>query len=254
MHTLFDCVPLEVIRHNIRPFIVNDYFARIAINSILPPADRQGTPLRVKAIKELELEINWIKLNRLEKNIKHKDKTQETNGICKVYDYLLKNPFILQHHEGRRNMYISKATDYANPDYSHYTKVYNKSKLNLIDKASLLIELINKKPFICHYNEPCELWSPIFDAGHRTIVDNSRILFEKTATAKEMSNVNRKKIKRAIPQLRCFMRPLDKEDDYGELIEYDEYDEDIYEDEGYEMYEEYGYFDINTDKWIKVNP
>lgn len=63
--TLFDCLPLEVIKSKIIPFIADDYFARIGINSVLPPVDRTGTKLRPDVISVFDgtCTQNWSPIN-----------------------------------------------------------------------------------------------------------------------------------------------------------------------------------------------
>lgn len=186
MVNLFDSLPLDVIKYEIIPYIADDYFARIGINSLLPPVDRQRAPLRCGASLELGMSLCVVKLNRLVANATNAaDPLNKAEYITETFNYLLKNLLILQHNMTFRNTAIAKAATFADPDCNQLEVLPEVPKANLIDKSCQLLALAACTPFLYHCTSALSKdskWSPIEGAGRHVVVDNERALI---AAAKE---------------------------------------------------------------------
>jgi hypothetical protein len=235
MVNLFDRLPMDVIKYEIIPYIANDYFARVGINSLLPPVDRQSTPLRRGAALELGMSLSVVKLNRLvAKATNTEGPPSKAELIGETFAYLLTNPLILQHNLTFRNTALAKAATFADPDCSQYYLLPEATKANLIDKSCELIVLAACKPYLYHCNSALSKdsrWSPVEGGGRHIVVDNERalILAAKEEYAKRIAA---EKIRRSKPHWEYFSRGRYRYDD-------DDVDGDW----------EFGYFD-NNEQWV----
>jgi hypothetical protein len=241
MSTLFDFLPLDVINYVIKPFIDNDYFARIAINALLPPNDRRGSPLRQDASKQLHLSLNLAPL----KKIMHTATWAEgplgkANGIVALFDFLINNPLILQHNLNFRNTALRQAKTFADSDCPQYTVLEDTAKTALVCKAALLLERMEKSPYLYPVNtfQGNEKWSAVDGAGVCHVADNVRLLA--VAAAKERAAAaEAEKLRRSKPHMRVVYRTRLTYRSYR-------YDDDDYdEDEDWE----YGYYD-EANNWV----
>ena len=225
MQTLFDSLPLDIINYVIKPFIGNDYFARIAINSILPPIDRQGSPLKIDAAKQLGLSLSVVKLKRIIGAFPYSENSiSRSENIIVLFDYLLKNPLILQHNSNFRQVTNRQANTFADSHCPQYKLLEETAKTALVSKANLLLQFMEKTPFLYTINTTIgnEKWSAVSDTGVCVVVDNSRAL----AIAE--------KAKRSIPHWRPYISRYSRYYPYSD----DEHDE-----------REFGYYDAN-EEWV----
>ena len=218
MSTLFDLLSQDVINYCIRPYLADDYYARIALNSLLLPGDKRYTPLRIDAVKQFEMTLNLVKMEKLVNVATYSHNNfEKAKGILEVFNFLLKNPFIIKHEQKMWNVVFKQATTFADENSPQYTLLEGSVKEELIDKARLLLILISKTPILktITTSKTNETWSAVDGAGIYSIVDNASAL-----AALEVA-------RRSKPHWRVFYRGYD--DDDGE--------------------EEYGYFDAR-DKWV----
>lgn len=179
MTTLFDFLPLDVINYVIRPYLSNDYFARIAVNALLPPIDRQGNPLRQDVAILCMLRLNLIPLKKLIDNATWAEgPLAKAEAIVELFEFLIHNPLILQHNFNFRNTALRQANTFADTDCHQYTLLEEQAKATLIDKSLNLLELMAKTPFLYQLNVPVgdEKWSSVYGAGPCVVVDNSKAL------------------------------------------------------------------------------
>jgi hypothetical protein len=219
MVNLFDRLPMDVIKYEIIPYIANDYFARMGINFLLPPVDRQRAPLRQSASLELGMSLCVVKLNRLVANATNAaDPLSKAEYIAETFSYLLKNPLILQHNMTFRNTAIAKAVTFADPDCNQLEVLPEANKANLVDKSCQLLTFAASTPYLYHCTSALSKdskWSPIEGAGRHVVVDNERALI---AAAKEERAKFRaaEKERRSKPHWRFFTvsRGRYRDDDY----------------------------------------
>lgn len=177
--SLFDYLPLDVINYVIRPFVGNDYFARVGLNSLLPPTDRQGTPLRRDAVKEFELSLAAARLKPLvERAVAPNDPQTKAKNIGEVFDFLIRDPLITQHQRQFRETAMNQARTFADPDYERYKIVSVDESTALVERAQRLLDLMNQRPFLYQIATSLsnEKWSPIVGTALPTIVDNTQLL------------------------------------------------------------------------------
>ena len=238
MSTLFDFLPLDVINYEIKPYIENDYFARLALNALLPPIDRRGTPLLQDASKQLHLSLQIAPLKKLTHDASLAEgPVRKAEAIAMLFDFLIHNPLIMQHNLSFRNTALRQATTFADRACSQYTLLEDVDVTPLICKASLLLEIMEKTPFLYQLNtfQSNAKWTAVDGTGLCVVVDNSKALA--LALAKERTlALEAEKARRAIPHWRVVNRSR----------RYYSHDESDYDDD--EDWE-YGYFD-KADKWI----
>ena len=228
MPNMFNHLPLDVIDYVIRPFIVNDYFARIALNSVLPPVDRKGTPLKDSAVAQLNMTLNVPKLDRSVRQVTNAVGTRaRAEALSGFFDLLIKQPFILQHSYNFRQAAIAKAATFADPVCSQYSSETGDAKDALVERSKRLLELIDNIPYVGQVTSSSAdpKWSAVDGAGTCLLVDNSRAVLLATAAAE--------KLRRSTPHWRMVFK--------ANSVRYDYYQDEYYED-GDDI-EEFGYFD-----------
>ena len=95
MSTLFDFLPLDVINYEIKPYLDNDYFSRIAINALLPPNDRRGTHLGKDAARRLHMSLHIPLLKKLTNDAACAEgPVGKAAAIVVVFELLINNPLI----------------------------------------------------------------------------------------------------------------------------------------------------------------
>ena len=237
MSTLFDFLPLDVINYEIKPYIVNDYFARLALNALLPPIDRRGTPLRQDTARQLHLSLHIAPLKKLTHDASLVEgPVRKAECIVAVFDFLINNPLILQHNLSFRNTALRQAKTFADSNCPQYTVLEDAAKTPLICKAGLLLERMEKTPFLYQLNtfQSNEKWSAVDGAGVCHVADNVRLLA--IAAAKEIAAAaEAEKLRRSKPHMRVVYRTR--------CYRYD--DDDYDEDEDWE----YGYYD-EANNWV----
>lgn len=237
MSNLFDRLPLDVIDYVIRPFVGNDYFARIGMNFLLPPVDRQGSPLKRDAAKQLELSLASARLKPLLAEAAAGTAPTKAVAIGATFDFMAANPLILQHNRAFRDVVFIQATTFANPDCPQYALLEAVVAATLVAKAQRLLDLVTnlQGPFE-QISTSCsdQKWSAVSGGAAPVIVDNSLLLAEaEAATALA---------RRSTPHWRCISRRMryrrgrwDSDDD----------DDDVDDDW------EYGYFN-DADRWVCI--
>jgi hypothetical protein len=234
MINLFDSLPLDIIKYEIIRYIADDYFARIGINFLLPYIDRQSTPLRRGASLELGMSLCVVKLNQLVANATNaKDPLRKAEYITETFNYLLKNPLILQHNMSFRNTAIAKAATFADHDCNQLEVLSEVTKADLVTNSCQLLALAACTPFLYHCTSALSndsKWSPIEGAGRHMVVDNERALIA-AAKEKRIRFMASEKERKSKPHWNYFIR--------RSYRYYDDDDGDW----------EYGYFDAN-EKWV----
>jgi len=236
MSTLFDFLPLDVINYEIKPYIENDYFARLALNALLPPIDRRGTPLRQDTARQLYLSLRIAPLKKLTHDASLAEgPVRKAEAIATLFDFLINNPLILQHNLSFRNTALRQATTFADPNCSQYISVQMTAVTPLICKAGLLLEIMEKTPFLYQLNtfQSNAKWTAVDGAGLRVVVDNSYLLAVALAKEKALA-LEAEKLRRSKPHWRVVNRRRGYYSRY-----YDDDEEDW----------EYGYFD-KAHKWV----
>ena len=240
MSTLFDFLPLDVINYVIKPFIENDYFARVALNGLLPPRDKRATLLREDAAKQLALCLSTVKLKKLVHNATWAEGPQaKAEAISVLFEYLIHNPLILQHNMNFRETAFRQATTFSDINCVQYNVLEESTKGCLVEKAVLLLNVIGRNPFLYSLISSLgnEKWSAVDGAGVCHVVDNSRWLAIAAAKARVME-AEAEKVRRSKPHWRIVYRVRRY---YSRYSDYDDYDED--------EESEYGYYDAE-DKWV----
>lgn len=181
MNTFFDCLPLEVINYVIRPCIGDDYFARVALNSLLPPVDRQGNRFRDSTVKQFELIMIYTKLQPLLlKVVKARYTWSKAMGITNVLDFLIKNPLSLQYNQNIRNRATTLVRETLS-DVAELSKFEHGDAIkNLISKSLELNDLLVRTPLLDKLLDTLlDLpWSPIDGAGKHAVVNNVAMEFD----------------------------------------------------------------------------
>ena len=241
MSTLFDFLPLDVINYEIKPYIENDYFARVGLNALLPPIDRRGTPLLQDTARQLHLSLHIAPIKKLTHDASLVEgPVRKAEAIATLFDFLIHNPLILQHNLSFRNTALRQATTFADPNCSQYTLLEDVDFTPLIFKAGLLLELMEKTPFLYQLNtfQSNAKWTAVDGAGLCVVVDNSHLLA--VALAKERAlALEAEKLRRSKPHMRVV---------YRTRLVYRRYrydDDDYDEDEDWE----YGYYD-EANIWV----
>ena len=224
MPSKFDELPLDVIKYEILPFVSNDYFARMGINSILQPVERTSTPLRKNAVAELEMTLTLMKYKKKGLYVEPElleGCAQRVKLLLGIFDFNINDMRLIKYSKNFRDMLKKKAELFANPNINDYQFVSEDEKANVILKATQILEVLAKNPYVCEADPSFrnETWSPI-DGLKRRIIDNSDLL---------------EKIRRSKPHWR------EIEFKRGRSHRY------------YDYYREYGYFD-SDDKWITLIP
>ena len=230
MPSKFDKLPLDVIKYEILPFISNDYFARMGINSMLQPVERISTPLRKNAVAELDMSFTMLlyKKKGLGKEIYEYTPSKMAEKLLSIFDFSINNTHFIKYHKNYHDAMKKKAETYANPNFIEYELIDERAPLIL--KATQMLEVLAKNPHICCVT-PSYLnarWSPI-EGATPCIVDNSELL---------------EKIRLSKPHWR------EIEIKRGRTRRHNDVDEEY---ENYLYVREYGYFDSN-DTWIKISP
>lgn len=228
MPSKFDELPLEVIKYEILPFVANDYFARMGINSMLQPVERTSTPLRKTAAAELDMSFTLMSYKKKGLNVEGQlleTSAQRLERLIAIFNFNIKDPHFIKYYKNFRGVMTTKAEYYANPNINEYEVVSEDEKGHLILKATQILELLAKNPYLCeaHPSVGNDKWSPIDGVKPRMIVDNSELL---------------EKIRRSKPHWR------EIEVKRGRSHRHEE-------DGDYHYYREYGYYDSN-DEWVKM--
>ena len=237
---MFDYLPLDVINFVIRPFIANDYWARVSLNSLLPPAERQGTRFKVDTLKQVELFLAMNKLRVLvDKATDATDPNVKAEKIVEFFDFLIKHPLFLQHSLSLRNTVFNQASTFGDITCPQYNSVNTSTMVVLVNKASEMLSVLKGKPFLYHITSLNNTtWCPIDGVGKRVCVDNELALI--AAAAAEKLRLSTPHWRNVRPEIRY----------YRHRIGYDDYEHDYYEDEN-EGEWEYGYFDASN-KWVFI--
>ena len=223
MPSKFDDLPLDVIKYEILPFVANDYFARMGINSMLQPVERTSTPLRKNAAAELDMAFTLMRYKKKGLNVEGElleSPAQRLEWLIEIFNFNIKDPHFMKYAKQFRDMITKKAQHYANPDIDEYMLVSEDEKARLTLKATQILEVLAKNPYVCEARPSFinETWSPIDGVKPRIIVDNEELL---------------EKIRRSTPHWR------EIEFKRGRSHRY------------YDYYREYGYYDSN-DEWVKM--
>jgi hypothetical protein len=217
MPSKFDELPLDVIKYEILPFVANDYFARMGINSMVKPVERTSTPLRKNAVAELDIGLSLISYKKKRLNIEAaplENSSKRLELLTRIFDFNINDLQFMKHAKGFRDMLTKKAETYASPNINEYELVSEDEKALLMLKATQILEALAKNPYVCEARPSFinETWSPIDGVKPRIIVDNEELL---------------EKIRRSTPHWR-----------------------EIEFTRGH-YYSEYGYYDSN-DEWVKM--
>jgi hypothetical protein len=175
MSSLSDKLPIDVIHYVILPFLANDYDTRDALNMVLAPHERKGTPfakdatIKFRLIQAYPYIQRGIRFADIEKNLDIR-----ANAIIELISILRKYSVILEYSENFRKTCIKKFSSFVEPTYYENLNVDPMIKNKLItESTSFLYDIENKYPF--KYNIKCVsgLVSFIDGLGPPHIVDNS---------------------------------------------------------------------------------
>lgn len=244
---------MDVIRFVILPYVANDYFARVAINSMVAWDEKIASPLKKNAAIQLEISLITPKLKRLLEgcefdpylHIMAKDEEKKARAeqkalkICEIFDINIKNPILLKHNLNYRQTVERKAREFADPDCSQYSIVCDETKVLVLAKAIQLLEAVVSNPFrFAESGSGQENWSPIDGAPARVIVDNSALLAVARARERAAAEAAEKE-RRSKPHWRsiCYYRRGRYSGDS---------DDDSYGDEEWQ----YGYYEDGNYPWI----
>lgn len=146
MPTLFDRLPLDIIKYVIGSYLKNDYFARISINNLLAPSDRSSFPLNKDAVKQVGLSLAITEMKTTFK------KSAKCDDVAKrkimFLDFIHKNPLILQHHPAYRKLFKLRVDMLCHKDYYLYSKEPEITTAALINKGRQLLNFIEQTPFL----------------------------------------------------------------------------------------------------------
>jgi len=223
MPSKFDDLPLDVIKYEILPFVANDYFARMGINSMLQPVERTSTPLRKTAAAELDMAFTLMTYKKKGLHVEPElleGCAQRLEWLIAIFNFNINDLHFMKYAKEFREVMTKKAQYYANPDINEYSLVSEDEKARLTLKATQILEVLAKNPYLYQARPSVknEMWSPIDGVKPRMIVDNSELL---------------EKIRRSKPHWR------EIEFKRGRSHRY------------YDYYREYGYYDSN-DEWVKM--
>ena len=229
MATMFDWLPLDVIKYEILPFVADEYFARMGINSILHPLDRISTPLRNNAIAELQMSIatRQYKNTNLNGNEYTTSASERAKMLISIFDFNTRNSTFLKYDIKYRNALILKVQQYSDPNFPQYHSVSQDEKTQLVSKAMQFTTTLANTPYL-HEVKGVEFelnWSPIDGAKPRSVIDNTALL--EAAERKRRSQPH-----------------------WRNIVEYHRHTY-AYHDYADREYREYGYFDTNN-KWVTL--
>jgi hypothetical protein len=238
MPSKFDKLPLDVIKYEILPFVKNDYFARMGINSMLQPVERTSTPLRKNAAAELDMALtmmNYKKKGLYAEGGLLKTSAQRLGRLIAIFNFNIYDLHFIKYNKNFRGVITEKAEHYANPNINEYEFVSEDEKANLILNAAQMLEVLSKNPYVCEaYTSVInDKWTPIDGVKPRIIVDNKELL-EKIRRSKPHWRIVEEKRKRWRPR-----RNISDSD----------YSDEEYDDEHGKM--EYGYF-LKDNTWVAL--
>ena len=259
---MFDCLPMDVIRFVILPYVANDYFARVAINSMVAWDEKVPAPLRTNAAAELEValaaarmkpmlndaEFNYITCYGMTEKERAEKAERKAVKIGEIFEFNVKYPILLKHNISFRTTAERKAMEFADPACEQYGFVSEATKALLITKANRLLEALGNNPFLFPVNgsTSTDKWTPINGAPARVIVDNSALLSAARDAAAAVAHAAEKE-RRSKPHWRRIH--------YGRR--YYGGDPDDYDDDDDDESWEYGYFEGGGNVWVclerKVN-
>ena len=149
MPTLFDRLPLDIIKYVIGSYVENDYFARISINTLLAPADRNRFPLNKDAVKQLGLTLALTKMRITFRNsARLADPLVVAERKIVFLDFMQKNPLILQHHPAYRKLIKLRVEMLCHTNYFLYSKLPEITTAALINKGTQLLHFLEQTPFL----------------------------------------------------------------------------------------------------------
>ena len=239
MPSKFDKLPLDVIKYEILPFVENDYFARMGINSMLQTAERISTPLRKNAVAELDMAFTIMTYKKKKglyaKGELLKTSAQRLERLIAIFDFNINDVNFLKYDKNFRRAIKAKAEHYANPNINEYELVSEDEKANLILKATQILEVLAKNPYLyeAYSSVINDKWTPIDGAKSRIIVDNAALLEEKRRSTPYW---------RIVEEKRKRWRPRRN-------IRDNDYSDEEYDDEHGKM--EYGYF-LKDNTWVAL--
>lgn len=162
MPSKFDELPLDVIHYEILPFLSDDYFARIGINSMLLPIERTSTPLRKNAAIELEMSLTLHKFSIV---LAADSSTPSTRGeqLMAAFNLTINNPLFLKYNRKFRDIITEKGETYADPNFQDYGLVSEDEKAQLVVKSNKILEVLEKNLYVCDVSPSFinDEWSPI---------------------------------------------------------------------------------------------
>jgi len=169
---MFDFLPLDVIKYKITPFVVNDYFARMGINSMLAPVERMSTPLRKNATTELHITIILDRYNKMLSNTKILSNmdTHSKRGrqLMAAFNCVINNPLLLKYHIKFRSVITKKAEEHSDPNFSDYELISEDEKNQLVLNAKNVLEVLKNNAYVSEISSSVKnkMWSPI-DSGNK---------------------------------------------------------------------------------------
>jgi len=164
-----------------------------------------------------------------------KTSSQRLERLIAIFDFNINDVNFMKYYKNFRGAITAKAEHYANPNINEYELVSEDKKANLILKATQMLEVLSKNPYVCesHSSLINDKWSPIDGAKSRVIIDNAAILEEKRRSTPHWRIVEEKR-KRWRPR-----RNISDSD----------YSDEEYDDEHGKM--EYGYF-LKDNTWVAL--
>jgi len=142
--TYFDRLPLEVIRHEIFPFL--DYDGRNAVNQgLLKKCDYIRCVFKPDNLIRIHMLIVSAVLTRSMKSIENEDltKTGRNRLIIKLMRNLYKYPILVQYNTRFHRAVFEKATDFANPMSTQYTHATKHVKITLMNISKKILEQLD---------------------------------------------------------------------------------------------------------------
>lgn len=144
---LFDELPTDMIYWEIFPYL--DYNSRVSANTLLPPKDRLGIPLKKDTVILFAIRYGSAHiLKRLREQVRAKNRRWKTTLTYKIWKEVLKHPEIFQYNRRFRDGVIAKAQEFLDPGYFRKRGMTLYSQKRLDTACTTALAFIDAHPYI----------------------------------------------------------------------------------------------------------
>lgn len=144
---LFDELPTDMIYWEIFRYL--DYNSRVTANTLLPPKDRLGIPLKKNTVTLFAIRYGSAHiLKRLREQVRATNRRWKTTLTYKFLKEVLEHPEIFQYNRRFRDGVIAKAQEFLDPGYfrKRGMTLYSQKRLNT--ECTTALAFIDAHPYI----------------------------------------------------------------------------------------------------------